>query len=128
MSTIFNHCTLYKLKVDCLYAHTQKDIFDALTVKQIPIRKQRTQETHRIKAILLSRVFLRTCTLTMIAFYSYNFILSSCLDKCNLTKLKFIQNTTIKIYFLVHYFNYITLPHSLNTFLIPSPSNRNYMS
>lgn len=45
-----------------------------------------------------STVFLHTYTPNMVALYNYNFVFS-CLNKCNLAQLKFIQNTTIKIFF-----------------------------
>lgn len=56
-------------------------------------------------------VFLHTYTLIVVALRNYTFVFSS-LDKCNLAQLKFIQNTTIKLFFLIHYFKHVTLPHS----------------
>ena len=69
-----------------------------------------------------STVCLHTYTPTMVALYHCNSILS-CLDKYSLAQLKFTQNTTIKKFFLVHYFVCVTLLHSSSASLILSPSN-----
>lgn len=45
-----------------------------------------------------------------------------------LFQLKFIQKTIIKVFFLVHYFNYATLLPFSHASLIPSPSKINYWS
>lgn len=78
------------------------------------------------KIIVYTAVFLRTSTVIMVTSRIYNFVFSN-LDKCNLAQLKFVQKTVIKVFFLVHYFNYAIL-HFSHASPIPSPSNMNYWS
>lgn len=88
------------------------------------MKKARNKE-HKIITYIV--VFLHTSTVITVTFCNCNFILSY-LDKYKLVQLKFIQNTIIKVFFLVHYFNYATLLYFSYASLIPSPSNMNYGS